>query len=128
LKQVTTILLALLIFLQPFSKIWIVLSFKINQDYIAKNLCENRAKPTMHCNGKCQLMKKLKQAEKEEQNQLPQTFKEKSELLYCHNLKNFSICRKIYFKEKKQAFFDYKFQFTSSFNSDIFHPPKFRLI
>jgi hypothetical protein len=45
---------------------WIYVSFKINQDYIAKNLCENRAKPKMQCNGKCQLMKKLKQADKED--------------------------------------------------------------
>lgn len=35
--------------------------FKLNRDYIAKVLCENRKKPEMHCNGKCYLAKKLKQ-------------------------------------------------------------------
>ena len=44
---------------QTFSKWLIVAEFRLNQDYIAKNLCINRNKPKMHCNGKCQLMKKL---------------------------------------------------------------------
>ena len=82
-KKILVILLTLLVFIQPLSKVWIFVSFKINQDYIAKNLCENRAKPILKCNGKCQLMKKLKQADKDEEKQTPQTIKEKLELLYC---------------------------------------------
>jgi hypothetical protein len=54
------------LFTQSFSKWLIVAEFRLNQDYIAKNLCINRNKPKMHCNGKCQLMKKL--AAEEEQN------------------------------------------------------------
>ena len=104
------------------------MSFKINQDYIAKNLCENIAEPKILCNGKCQLMKKLKQADKEEQKQLPQTLKDKSEVLYCHNLTNSSNCRQIYFADKKQSFFDYKFQYSSSYHTNIFRPPKISLI
>jgi hypothetical protein len=108
--------------------VWIFVSFKINQDYIAKNLCENRAKPKMQCNGKCQLMKKLKQTDKEEQKQLPQTLKEKYEVSYCHNLTSFSIDKRNVFAEIKKSFFDYQFHFNSSYNTDIFHPPKFNLI
>lgn len=54
------------LFTQTFSKWLIVAEFRLNQDYITKNLCINRNKPKMHCNGKCQLMKKL--AAEEEQN------------------------------------------------------------
>jgi hypothetical protein len=54
---------------QSFSHWFVVLAFNINRDYIAKNLCENRYRPKMHCNGNCVLMKKLKEKEKEEQNQ-----------------------------------------------------------
>jgi hypothetical protein len=103
-------------------------SFKINQDYIAKNFCENRAEPTMHCNGKCQLMKKLKQADKEEDKQSPQTIKEKLEVLYCHNLTNFNVCQQFDFEVKKQSFFDYHFQYSTSYLTGIFRPPKFNLI
>jgi len=43
-------------------------AFKLNQDYISKNTCENRYRPTLHCNGNCVLMKKISQQGKEEQN------------------------------------------------------------
>jgi hypothetical protein len=128
LKKILVILLTLLIFIQPLSKVWIFVSFKINQDYIAKNLCENRAKPILKCNGKCQLMKKLKQAEKEEEKQIPQTIKEKLEVLYCHNQANFNVSQKLDFEIKKQSFFGYKFQNYSSYQSIIFRPPIFNLI
>ena len=127
-KKILVILLTLLIFIQPLSKVWIFVSFKINQDYIAKNLCENRAKPILKCNGKCQLMKKLKQADKDEEKQTPQTIKEKLEVLYCHNQANFNVSQKFAFEVKKQSFFGYKFQNHSSYQSTIFRPPIFNLI
>ena len=34
-------------------------TFFANEDYIAANLCVNRDHPEMHCNGHCQLDKKL---------------------------------------------------------------------
>ncbi len=42
-------------------------TFHFNQDFIAKNLCVNRAKPAMQCNGKCYLKKQM--AEQEQQQQ-----------------------------------------------------------
>jgi hypothetical protein len=128
LKKILVILLTLLVFIQPLSKVWIFISFKINQDYIAKNLCENRAKPILKCNGKCQLMKKLKQADKDEEKQTPQTIKEKLEVLYCHNQANFNVSQKLDFEVKKQSFFGYKFKNYSSYQSTIFRPPIFNLI
>src|SRR5689334_6052675 len=62
-------ILLVLVMTQSFSHWFVVLAFNINRDYIAKNLCENRYRPKMHCNGNCVLMKKLKEKEREEQNQ-----------------------------------------------------------
>lgn len=67
-KLITVPILILLIMTQVFSNWFVVLSFKLNQDYIAKNLCENRYRPKLNCKGNCVLMKKLKQEEKKEQN------------------------------------------------------------
>ena len=61
-------ILFLLLITQAFSHWFVLMSFKLNQDYIAKNLCENRYQPTLNCKGNCVLMKKLKQQEKEQQN------------------------------------------------------------
>ena len=43
----------------------IVLLFKMNQDYIAQNYCENKDKPHLYCNGNCVFMKAMKETQKE---------------------------------------------------------------
>lgn len=42
--------------------------FRLNQAYIAKKLCENRAKPQLQCEGRCVLIKSLKKAAQTEQD------------------------------------------------------------
>ena len=52
---------------------WVQLGvFKFNQSWIAKKTCENRFRPQLKCNGNCVLMKKMKQQEKENQQESPQ--------------------------------------------------------
>lgn len=51
------------------SGFFVFAGFEMNQRYIAKELCVNRDKPQLHCNGKCYLMRKLKQAQDKEQKQ-----------------------------------------------------------
>jgi hypothetical protein len=53
--------------LQNFQRLAIVLDYYSNQRAYAV-LCENRNKPQLHCNGKCQMMKKLKAEEKNDAN------------------------------------------------------------
>jgi len=65
-KILAVILFSLVTLLQSFSKWVIMADYEINKEYISKNLCINKKRPKLHCNGKCQLMKKL--AEEEKQN------------------------------------------------------------
>jgi len=65
-KILGVILLSFITLLQSFSKWIIVADYEFNKEYISKNLCINKERPKLHCNGKCQLMKKL--AEEEKQN------------------------------------------------------------
>ncbi|MBB6502374.1 hypothetical protein [Pedobacter cryoconitis] len=51
------------------SRFIIFAGFEANQKFIAANLCENKSRPWMHCNGHCYLMKKLKQTEDKEKKQ-----------------------------------------------------------
>ena len=67
-RFIVTPILILLVMSQTFNHWFMVIGFKLNQDFIAKNLCENRFRPKLNCNGNCVLMKKLKQREKQEQN------------------------------------------------------------
>lgn len=47
----------------------IYLDFELRRDYISRNLCENRNKPLLNCNGKCYLSKKIAAAQEEEERQ-----------------------------------------------------------
>jgi len=51
------------------SRFIIFAGFEANQKFISENLCENKSRPWMHCNGHCYLMKKLKQTEDKEKKQ-----------------------------------------------------------
>jgi hypothetical protein len=53
-----------------FSETLIFISFKINQEYIAKNLCVEKDVENSTCKGCCQLKKKLENQEKQKE-QLP---------------------------------------------------------
>lgn len=57
------LLFGLFILLRP---VLPVVEYVVNYDYITKVLCENKAKPKLQCNGKCQLMKGLANASEEE--------------------------------------------------------------
>jgi hypothetical protein len=47
-------------------QLFVYAGFQLNQKYIANELCINRSRPELHCNGKCYLMSKLRQAEQKE--------------------------------------------------------------
>jgi hypothetical protein len=66
-RQVVVICWLFVFALQSFNKVVIILDYYTNTSSFAKN-CENKNKPAMHCNGKCQMMKKIKEAEKKEQH------------------------------------------------------------
>ena len=50
----------------------------LNKNYVASNLCINKNKPQMHCNGKCYLAKQVAKATRQDQ-QSPESRKEKFE-------------------------------------------------
>jgi len=68
-KYPVTIVLILLMAIQTFSKWCVILEYQVNKDFIARNLCINRAKPSCCCQGKCYLTKKM--AADESQQQAP---------------------------------------------------------
>ena len=68
-KKIAALFLLIAFAAQVFCRGIVILNFYINQFSIAAQQCENRYRPMLHCNGKCQLAKKLKQQEKRnEQN------------------------------------------------------------
>src|SRR4051794_33453797 len=65
-KFILVPILLLVLLTQTFSKWVVVVEYRLNKNFIAQNLCINKARPKLHCNGKCQMMKRL--TAEEEQN------------------------------------------------------------
>ncbi|MGO4291211.1 hypothetical protein [Chitinophaga sp. RAB17] len=81
-KLFITVFLMLIWLCQLSGRYFVMLDFYLNQEYIAANLCENRDKPAMHCNGKCHLSKKLKEEDKRDQDN-PERKDHRSEIFYA---------------------------------------------
>jgi hypothetical protein len=52
----------ILILLQSFSQEVLVLNYQVNKARITQLFCVNKARPRLHCNGKCYLAKQLRKA------------------------------------------------------------------
>lgn len=83
-KLLTIYILIFLVFLQVFSKAWILIAFKINQIEIAQTLCEKRAVKNNTCQGKCHLKQQLDKADQEETKQIPKNSLPEFEVSYYH--------------------------------------------
>lgn len=64
-KYISLVLIMALSF-QCLIKIGLISYYSINIEYIIAELCENKDKPELKCNGKCYLKKKMGEADKAE--------------------------------------------------------------
>jgi hypothetical protein len=65
-RRLATYLLIISTLSANFAYFFVVAGFKLNQQYIAANICLNRHNPRLHCNGQCYFMKKLRLAGEKE--------------------------------------------------------------
>ena len=120
-KQLIALLFLLAFTAQMFSKAVIVCTFYANQDYIAKNLCENRNKPKCCCHGKCQLRKRLNKDTNEDKQSNERKSSKESEVL---SSKSFFLNIPIaVFKEQQITYTSFSDGKAIDKSYSIFHPP-----
>lgn len=73
--------LSTLILLQTFSQELVVLDYQVHKERITQLFCVNKARPQLHCNGKCHLAKQLRKAAETESKAPAGTVKIKYEAL-----------------------------------------------
>ncbi|QEE48129.1 hypothetical protein FUA48_00610 [Flavobacterium alkalisoli] len=102
-----------------------VAEYLIKYDYIAKELCENKAKPELHCNGKCHLMKELaKAAEDEKPVSQKKNSHQETEVLFCQSSLEFEFTP-LYINTRKEVSVLYTNLYVYAGYSTVFHPPAF---
>lgn len=107
-----------------FSYFFIYAGFQINQKYIAENLCINKSRPWMHCNGQCYLMKKMRQAQDNEKKQAARDNLSRLEISFFQQPSDLIFLPPAILERNKSAFPLYTYQYTSSYITTIFRPPK----
>lgn len=120
-KQITAAIFLVAFLAQTFNKAVIVIDFYSNQKYIAENLCINKDKPQMHCCGKCQLCKRLKQEDNKDKQNPERRNENKNEVLSSRSF--FATCNfsRILIADLKYT--SYRNDKTVDRSIPVFHPP-----
>lgn len=104
-----------------------VLDYIVNYEYIVTELCENKEKPELKCNGKCHLAKELAKASESEKpisSNKKNTLHQEIEILFCTKIEGLNFAVNRVFSEKEKITF-YQNGYTSVTSYSIFHPPIF---
>ena len=109
---------------QSVGKLLVLAWYQVNKTYIAQKLCENRNKPKMHCNGKCQLRKKMQLLEQESPSNSSVPVKiDKIAILEFLLPENQASLNNPFSILKKSIIF-YDKQYTFSFSNYLLKPPR----
>jgi hypothetical protein len=124
-KSYIALLLLALVSVKTLLVPMVYLDFEMRKDFIIQNLCENRFKPQLNCNGKCYLAKKLHKiaednATKETQKQGASIKKIMEEVfettpLFSYDLRFENLSTK--------SIYSYQLAHYQSITFSIFHPP-----
>lgn len=120
LKQLIAALLLLAFVVQTLKAPFLLMDYYANTAVYAKN-CINKAKPALHCNGKCQMMKQLQEEEKKEQQDAANKLEIKlailaSKVFYCTAREALPLRTKLFLPEINIP--------LKKISLDIFHPPQ----
>ena len=123
-RRIFCVALLMAIVFSHSSKLFVYITFKVNQDYISKELCENREVPEMNCNGKCYLAKHLqKEEKKEKEEKAPVEQRVKIDVL-CFYKKTFSDLLVQYKIEENNILFNSIHKLKEGYLTKVFQPPQ----
>lgn len=106
------------------SRFLVYAGFESNQKYIAENLCANKNRPWLQCNGQCYLMKKIEQAEENEKKQQAKDNLSRIEISFFEAPFTFKFNQAVILELQPSGFPQNSSQYHSLSIGAIFHPPK----
>ena len=126
-RRTAAFLLLLMFFAQAFSRYFLVADYYVNTSAYLAN-CVNKDRPWMHCNGRCQLCKKLHQQAGAEDKQTPERKSGISWNETLYSAFSFTDFNALHFA----ALIDLQYPELSAgkpigMPRDLFHPPDDRL-
>ena len=120
LKYGLVILLFSSLIAHTFSRSLVLADYLVNLESY-KKACVNKAKPKLNCNGKCQMLKKIKKQEDESKTNTPAPKFNQAEIVLSS--KSFYPTIEMFGFQLSNFFYAYNSSFNSNYISSIFHPP-----
>lgn len=121
--RIIAILLLVAVISSSFSRCYVYAGFELNKAYIVKELCENRARPIMRCQGKCYLKKKIKVAEDKEQEAKEKL--SRLEVSFYQEPFKLALSVPIVSETKKLPVQAYGYLYANCYLKAVFKPPRF---
>lgn len=120
-KQIIFIIIGILFLIKPVIP---VLEYVVNYEYIANELCVNKDKPELKCNGKCHLKKELAKVSEEEKPQSQDKKNQTSEIevLYLYYVADYNFSPTFCFSQNNINFY-YLNLYKGVCTNSTFHPP-----
>lgn len=106
------------------SRFFVYAGFSANQKYIAQNLCINKNRPWLHCNGHCYFMKKVQQAEETEKKQAAQDNLNRLSVSFFQQPYSLNFTAQVIFEINQNWFPAYHHQYKNCCIDAVFQPPK----
>ena len=119
-KYTFIILLLTALMAQTFSRSIAMADYMVNLDAY-KKACINKAKPKLQCNGKCQMLKKVKKQEGDSEASAPVLKLNQLEVVLSS--KSFFPILTIIATNNASSYYTYTDDFSSNYLGAIFHPP-----
>lgn len=121
LKNLTATILILSLLTFQFSELLVYVSFKLNQEYIANNLCVEKDMEGSTCEGCCQLKKRMNE-QQETKKALPPVQSEKQNIDFWSQSISSWIA---YFPHLEDVVTEWDAKYFIIISNKIFHPPRF---
>jgi hypothetical protein len=123
LKKFSIYILSFILLLPTFGSSFTYLTFKLQQEEIAKTICVQRKMVFNSCNGRCELQKSLKRYTDNEKS-MQNTLKEKVDVVYVQELlsASYELVQPIIITTKTETVVNRK---PVSFSAYTFRPPAY---
>ncbi len=99
------------------------LDYQFNKDSIISELCENKNKPELNCEGKCHLNSEIKKQQKEEEQQNIPAKEQKLQIASLDFI-NPDTEPNYFTSSETELFFGYKETYSLTCLEDCFRPPQ----
>lgn len=123
--NISALLLTCLLFVRMLAIPLVYADYELRKDYIVQNLCENRLRPQLHCDGKCYLAKRLAATDQKETTEKGATFARLLLEIPCYFPNNSfpSLSMDYVALKEKHHFPEYRPTIPSDYIFAILHPP-----